>query len=1114
MLPGLVEIGEAINATRVVFDCYCPDAGPVVDFIYAIPTQTSLYMAIDCGVNTNIRFWQIFLNVIFTGQSLNTTLWAEEATCATFAVGSYFEDVFYAFCEFLSGLYELIEELISSMSVDARAVMFTRVAALHTLADGKLNLPYAVRAMRESPGAVPMRALAMASMSAVDASITSAHGLRASLFAEVDPLILQKANWDTLPNISLIVQLGISALLRLAATPWSGIATGPVAVVIGTVNLTVNAIFHPFQAFGSVEGISFFQYGVLGDYTRLVVIAAADLLAFIDDALPCTFSKPLQALVSTFEALAELGTGIGFAAQFPPWQVGVPPPVNCSLVNCSRPAPANWSWFDTLPAYYAWNTSRLRRNLDLLVEGGECTAYLLGCNTTADNNNSTNTTSNCTDAPLACTARSLNSVAVSVINLTLAFLLQSPDLLQFNSNLTTFADLPVAATQVAIEDFLICLGLLIDEFDPDDNMCLTTTPPGPQPPGGNIDLPPDDPIGVFAVPPRTEWECRIDGGAYYWDGRQVIVLNISDIYDVNQTQFLCEITDSRECVIANSSSVEVIGSAPEDNVTLVVAPAWVDDAAAEALVLVYNATTGTLLNTLPNASVLADLYNVSSVTEEDCTRPTPPPPMLGPQYACGMSSGTTYLISPFQRDAQSYLASFVYTDVAPGDLFPCVTTVPSTYTCPSDGFMYINTLLGVRPIYYQNLTQTPLVDAPVGCYADSSPPVTPEAIICQSNTLAYLSENPPLTYTAAQPLYWPVFYYPEPPPSTVRMPLACENTPPAGYACDAYTGAGLGSGSGRMTVDPSASVLQSSLVFGGHVFLECANNTLLVSPTCTRITIEYTTGPETVVIELEGGEVRVYANDTKEAVPCLYQGITNVSAVGVASALKAEDEHVAASDEGLNVHTLVRGAQATLAAQYAARASHSSKPIATVSSLTQTRLLARIDPARFSGTQLLAQTLMLRQALVFGANVSIYRAKNLVCCFSEVVTLGGTFLVETVYAVVYLLQGILTLPADSSYEVELPTFAAARDALREALCALSCEIMAFMPFTLSCPNSAGGTCNDLTACGRNFLCDVADVFIVAVDFLVNLLTMVRSAVVLPSPLVTLTLYYPRCVRSC
>jgi hypothetical protein len=677
---------------------------------------------------------------------------------------------------------------------------------------------------------------------------------------------------------------------------------------------------------------------------------------------------------------------------------------------------------------------------------------------------------------------------VSAVNLTLALVLNLPTYLHFNGSEPTFSDLPTQAVQLSLEDFLLCFGLLLDEFDFTGNHCLTDVPPGPEP-NGSVHLPPDDPIGVFGVPPRTEWECGLDNAAYFWDGRQVVILNATDIYDLYASQYRCLINESRECIIAQAHSVEVLGSAPEDNVTLILQPDWVDTANGSALILVYNATTGTMVSTLPNASTLADVYNVSNVTQEDCTHVGRLPAMLGPQWACSKSSTAAYFLSPFNRDAQEYIADQVYTELGgnPSDELACQANYPSNYSCGDDGIMYTMTPLGLRTIYYQNLSDSPLIDRPVGCIPGSAPPLAEPDLLCQYNALAYLDRpntGTPFTYNTSDPLYWPVYYYPDSSVSSAKEPLACENEPPSGYIC-----ADIGSGPiGAMALESPWKLLRTGPITNAsgtfYYYLECQNNSLTVAPTCTRITVSYTVGPD-VVVELEGGEVRVWANDTKEAVPCVYQGITNHTNASSAS-FSSASLGPTASEEGINLKTLVRQAQAQTAARFATRGTHESRVRAELfrdplgrGSLTLDRILARSWVAQ-------------QATLVFGADVPVHRIKSLVCCFSEFVTTAGDFIVQTVFAIVYLLQGILTLPANPSYEVLLPTFAASRDALRDAACALGCEIMSFLPFTLSCPNSAGGTCNDLTVCGTNFLCDVADVLIVAVDFVVNLLTMIRA----------------------
>jgi len=51
--------------------------------------------------------------------------------------------------------------------------------------------------------------------------------------------------------------------------------------------------------------------------------------------------------------------------------------------------------------------------------------------------------------------------------------------------------------------------------------------------------------------------------------------------------------------------------------------------------------------------VLADTYNITSITEENCTYPSLPlPPMLGVQYACTSApdNGTRYIEEFLQYD--------------------------------------------------------------------------------------------------------------------------------------------------------------------------------------------------------------------------------------------------------------------------------------------------------------------------------------------------------------------------------------------------------------------------------------------------------------------------------
>jgi len=142
MIPGLEELAEAINMTRVVGDCYCLDGAPFWDFFYGSLTSVNLLTTIDCYTNYGIRFWQIPIDFVFNGQFPNTTNLANEFVCADFAFGDWAEDVVRLALEMVQGFYDLINGLLSmTMSSADRTFMFARMAAIHTVAQHTLDLP-------------------------------------------------------------------------------------------------------------------------------------------------------------------------------------------------------------------------------------------------------------------------------------------------------------------------------------------------------------------------------------------------------------------------------------------------------------------------------------------------------------------------------------------------------------------------------------------------------------------------------------------------------------------------------------------------------------------------------------------------------------------------------------------------------------------------------------------------------------------------------------------------------------------------------------------------------------------------------------------------------------
>jgi len=1182
LLPTLVLVGSAINQTRDVADCYCEAIQPIWDLVYSIITLPSLYSTIDCAFNTVVRWAQIPINSIFRFEFPNTAMLADEATCAITSYGELWEDLVVGVIEFFYALFSLLSDLIMALTVEQRAPVFARVAAMHALADERLYIPTALRMLRNTPGAVPHRALSLVALSAADASIRTGISAEDGLFAfpglvsdealsnafvtiesvngtlhrvpasvvatAVGPLTI----WSFLAALGYLATLGYEALLRLANTPWTRIVTVYPLTIISVINITINSAFNAGEVFDSPEGIAYWQIGFIGDYTRGAVDAVIQLLAFISASIPCSFSKPVQALLSIPELVVELLIGAVYTWIFPPWTVGVPPPVDCNLVTCGSPAPSGWSPLDVVPDYYSWDTSRLRRNLNLLLEGGECTAFLFGCNTTADNNPSTNITSNCTDTPLACSARSFNRIVTELVNNTVAFIFYIPDLVRFTSpGYKTAADIPVERLQLALYDFIFCIGLLIDSLDISNiflgtsDMCLVDVAPPPRPTNPNVTLPPPGAPNpnINPIPTRSEWECRLDERAYFYDWRYVMVLNVSNPFDQVPYHLNCSITDSRGCNIAQTpdAAVQVLGSGPNSATTLVVNPPWIPLGANVSipLVVTVNSSTGAVSNALPNATSvpsLADL-SIASVSVSDCTFAGPQlPDTLGIEYACSAESFALFINSTSQLST-TRSAGFIYIEepVPTPVPTPSPTPVPTPTPTPSappppppdplgcgfefpaavqciGGFLNIATALGNRfllrtltPPFVQQIPCSLPVPAPSPTpspsptpVAPSPPPppplqfVTPPNLICYRNALAWFLVYPPPRNTSInQSLITPIYAFIDPTSSTAAVPIGCEMTPPAGYYCDAAA---------NYSMAVTEGLLYANLTTGPR-YITCAVNSLPAAPVCTRVQVNYTDG-SSVVVELEGGEVRVFSNDTRAPLTCAAAAssldtVAALSNISLAAAGALEDNALPINGNFFDLRVAITSAQRQFYAAHDKRDNAMQAPVATREALIELAMGAASNTLlSHAGTGPRLERLL---HFSNSSNTSdVYRKESFICCFSEVVTRGLSFFVAAIFEIVYLIQSVLTAIATPT-PIEVPTFAEARDDLREALCRFACMITTIIPVTLSCPLTAGGTCGTLSLCGRNFLCDLFDVPILIVDFIVDVLTLLRAFVLEEAP---------------
>lgn len=1035
LLLAFQNVGLAVNASRPIWDCLCDALGPVWDFALALPQLPTLHTSLDCLVNVPVRVIQLPVLAIIRFELPHFSPVAEEVQCALTGAGDTVEDVVTLVLELFAGIFSLILNALQALSAEARQAL--------TAASSFSLTPL----MRRGPHSA------------------SAQTLAASWRPEEAGLVQFARQWQPfgdqlLDGLDLIVTFGFDTLMRLANTPYTRIVTEPLSTLVGAANMTLETIFHPIDAFGSVAGLAYFQVGHLGDRLRVAADAVAQLSVIIDARLPCGISEPLQVIVSLPEALMELFWGFIFHAAFSPWSVGEPGPTDCDLVPCDgQPGsrPADWSFLDIFPDYYAWNGSRLRRSYYKLLDGGECSAYLFGCDTVARNNvNGTNVTDPiCANAPAACLARNFNRVAVEVINTSLSIIFLLPDIVRFNRDYLTARDLPLPALKAAIGDLIDCISTWLDTLDENDDNCRSLTPtepglpppPAPRPPG------PPPPDGQSTLPARWLYDCRPDGRAYYLDGRAVVITytTLVDPFDSREEHLRCDPLFSRACAVAGSSGglVQIIGSGPEENVTILVSAV---PGLPRLRLLVHNGTDNTIyLGTGIVEPLNFTYYGLSGLLNESCDAPLPLADPLPDYFAC--RNGSAIIVEPYDTADDARFAGILLAPNVTGsgtfyNPVNCTTDLaPSSVPC-SGNLTYLGQLVSARVG-----TSSPYVETPVLC---GDPFLT-----CVYNKLALFPTVPDLSFGLNDSIAVEVFY--RQPGSIIRLPVPCTRVPPPTAFCNGSVF--------------SVQGVNAEQYFGGvNTSADpplCDANPLLVAPSCRRLTLSYTSGA-TAVIELEGADIRVWLNDTRTQVPCQYAS----AAISASSTTSSAEQPMGPDRFGLDMQRVIAATQLRVTNEL-------KRPTGNVMRLTraQAAFIAARPSAAF--------------ARVFGVNVSepFYRKENLLCCFSATVRAVGDFFVATVFEVVLAARDLLALPAFVEEGFAVPTFNTSRDALREALCKLACTVTQILPDMLNCDNAqltVFTRCSTGASCARNSLCALFDIPLLLVDYLVDILTTLRS----------------------
>lgn len=1052
LAPALADALSTVNETRPTLDCFCAAVAPVWDLALALPQSPSLPVALDAGANVGARAVQFVLSSIgslWIASPHNLTV---EVNTLITAAGDTVEDWVQSLIQFFLELFTLLDGLFNAS----------------TPVQARLSSLYAARVA----GLPPAATVASAPERPLLALSTFWHATMGTYRAAA-PLL------ETL-NVTDLA--GADALLRLAATPWSRIVTQPVCALVSLANMTVTALINPAAVFASPGGLAYFQLGHLFDRLRASADAMAQLTVLIDRALPCPLSQDLQAFLHEVEGVLELAVGYPFFLAAPPWLPGVPPPVLCApngTVVCGVPAPANWTFVDYFPAYYDWSGNSMRRGLARLEAAGECAAFILGCNTSALNNNATLDRSNCTEAPVACLARSLNTLLAETLNQTLQFTLYVPELVQFApAPRHAFGDLSWERWRDAWYAFVDCVGALVDLLDRDGTQCLTSDePPYRPPPNPNATLVRDPPLeyvltGALA---RTSYECDSDGRGYYRDGlsatdfeldvsagggvfrnvfrgRQAVQrTTLAGTGEQRDMPITCDPVAARACTgqrwTSTSGAVRVAGNPVAGgtlvNLTLAVMGL---SGSGEYVNVSYDVDTNTFLNTAPSAG--ANLLLDAQLNCTDAAPRTWPAPL-------GLACWNTQWIyaEPYSslqpRERVGTLPALALANVTCG--FRVSPPVTPMVTVPGGTLFTVREYDGLTGQWLDTtvvaqLSTNPLVEVALLRATAAGDTDMPLGAMCVRGQLVGLDAVPAVTYRNSSNLL-PVYYVSA--LTGKRTPVACDALLPDTWPADAPYVADFG--------DNTTATLE--------VAAPPAN-----VPACRALRLSVAGGAELIEVVVEGADVRVVYNQS------VVQTFT-CDATTLASVSAAATTLTSANWAGA---TTVPGAMNQYWRAGMDRAARDSQRTPTrLLQLDSVALayLAAADPARYHTQSLQARALYAVAAISIANVTGVYRRASFECYVGSAVREVGDFVVSTLWEVAAALRGLFNWAARPAAGPYVPDFLDAYTNLRGGVCdVVRAGAYLVIPTSFECaPLLASEGCGLGATCVSNFGCDLADV---------------------------------------
>lgn len=575
LVPPLVAIGAIPQEHFLpLLDGACGALHIIWLPVVELPAKPSLHGAIDCGANVVIRAFQVISRFIFDLLGGNGLALPDiqplitEIECFTFSLGDFAEDV----------VDEVVALAVAALDLATSGVSIELSALKSTTAASSSATGAPIRATQAF--ATLIVAAARASAAGVSAPLSPAGGADGGGFpytlghllmleeprytpgvngsaptirARRAPPSLGEVQWSLrhrpvsvselrlrasslfdfntgFPALDTLLRdiLGFEGLTRLADAPWSRAISGSVVTVVRAVNMTVSIAFNIVTIDEGGPGVahSYVQTRPIFDAARIAADGLSQIGILFDPTLPCALREALEILLGTAESIIDIVVMWIIALIYPSWTIGENSPCLSApdpATACKVIPPDTWTPLDYLADYFGQADNAVLRMLQNADASLDCSAVVLGCdtsNTTALNGGSSSTTIDCQEAILVCIAHRIGRLIVTLVRTALTIIFYLPDLIRFNAAYRTFADITltpitddISAVFECVRRFLVFFGDPdVFEIDP-AAACLSADGLGRLPPNLNATRPIQTPTRF--IPPKASYDCGVDGRAYY-----------------------------------------------------------------------------------------------------------------------------------------------------------------------------------------------------------------------------------------------------------------------------------------------------------------------------------------------------------------------------------------------------------------------------------------------------------------------------------------------------------------------------------------------------------------------------------------------------------------------